>query len=81
MAFGRLAHLHEQMKRTPCERCKLLYDHKKYDKCPHCGELDDAALKIFLANREAELIKKKSVGKWFLIIALIIIFLMILMNF
>ena len=77
---GRLALLQEQMKKTPCKRCKLLYNHKKKDKCPHCGDLDDTGLQVFLARREIGFRKRKSAGKWFLIIALVIVLLMILVN-
>ena len=77
---GRLALLQEQMKKAPCERCKLLYNHKKRNKCPHCGNLNEADLQIFLAKREAGFRKRKSVGKWFLIVALIIILVIVLMN-
>lgn len=75
-----MALLQEQMKKTPCKRCKLLYNHSKNDQCPHCGELDEAGLQLLLAKRAVGFRKRKSAARWFFVAALIIIFLIVLIN-
>jgi len=32
---ARAAHLRNQMKKTPCRRCGLHYDHSSSEQCPH----------------------------------------------
>ena len=77
---GRLGVLQEQMKKTPCKRCHLLYNHATRDSCPHCGHLDEAGLQLMLANRAKGYQKRKAAAKWFFIAALIIIFALVLVN-
>lgn len=77
---GRLALLQEQMKKTPCKRCHLLYNHAIKESCPHCGHLDEAGLQLMLAKRAAGFQKRKTAAKWFFIAAMIIIFLVVLIN-
>ncbi|MEM7304121.1 MAG: hypothetical protein AAF372_01185 [Pseudomonadota bacterium] len=77
---GRLVLLQEQLKKTPCKRCKLLYNHRKYDTCPHCGHLDETGLQLLLAKKARGHQQRKSAAKWFFVLALIIVFLIVLIN-
>ena len=77
---SRFTILQEQMKKTPCERCHLLYNHTVKETCPHCGNLDEAGLQLMLVKRAKGFEKRKLAAKWFFSAALIIIFLLVLIN-
>ncbi len=78
---GRLALLKEQLKKKPCSRCGFHYDPLIKDKCPRCGDLDDKGFQILLKRIEANHQKRKSLGRVFFIIALVITILMLLGKF
>jgi hypothetical protein len=60
-----------QPKKKRCERCGLYYT-ESLDKCQHCGDLNDHELKMLLDNKEQEFKSNASIGKYFLMFALII---------
>lgn len=76
--IARAALLKEQMKRKPCKRCKLHYNHKKLTDCPHCGDLTEKGLEELFANKEEHYQSRKTLGMIFFILALITVFLMAL---
>jgi len=82
MSFGglaaRAALLKEQIKKKPCKRCGLQYNHKELDKCPHCGELDEHALARLLERRENEFQANKSLGFWFLLGAVVLLIVVVI---
>ncbi|MGM0593497.1 MAG: hypothetical protein ACQETD_03080 [Pseudomonadota bacterium] len=61
------------MKKQPCERCGLLYDHKKEERCPYCGELDQEGLKQLLARRAVAHQANRRLGLRFLLAAAFIL--------
>ncbi|WP_448548473.1 hypothetical protein [Thalassotalea fusca] len=67
----------KQRKQKRCDRCELYYD-KSLDKCPHCSELTDYQLVQFKAQQKETLQDTASFGKYLLIIAMIIGFLLLL---
>ena len=70
---ARMAFLQKQMGQTPCVRCRLLYDPKENEVCPHCGGLDQAELERFLDKKALEREGNHFIGKIFFIIALALI--------
>ena len=85
MSFGgliaRAVLLKEQLKKKPCKRCGLLYDPKKEEKCPHCGDLDNKGLEILLNKKKKEFQGNKQLGLWFIFSAIVILFLLVFINF
>ena len=78
---ARAALLKEQMKKKPCQRCGLLYNPKKEEKCPHCGDLDERGLALLLEKKEREIQGNRQLGNWFIFSAIVILFLMLLISF
>lgn len=77
---ARAALLKEQMKKKPCERCSLHYNHVSFDKCPHCHHLDELRLQQLFAKKEAAFQSRKSIGILFFILALIAGFLILVIS-
>jgi hypothetical protein len=71
--FARASLLKEQMKKKPCKRCGLLYDPKKEDQCPYCGDLDEAGLASLLERRETEYRANRQLGFRFILAAVFIL--------
>ncbi len=67
----------KQEKLKKCDRC-LLYYEEKIDKCSHCGDLDEEGVKKLIEMHHDELISNSSLGKYFVLISIFIIFLLIL---
>ena len=76
---GRLILLKEQLKKKPCSRCGYHYDPLIKNKCPRCGDLDEITLQDLLKKIQAGHQNRKSLGKLFFIIALIIAILLLIM--
>jgi ribosomal protein L37E len=70
--------LKEQMKKKPCKRCGLHYDHKEMDECPHCGHLDQTGLEKLLAEKEEEHQGNRTLGSVFLVAAVVLAILMVI---
>jgi hypothetical protein len=77
---ARAALLKEQMKKKPCKRCGLHYNHLAKNECPHCSHLDEAALVILFSKKEAGYQGRKSLGMLFFIAALITGFLLLILS-
>jgi hypothetical protein len=60
--------LKDQLHIKPCQRCGLHYD-QRTPACPHCGDLDDAALKVMLEEKDRERQGNAAMGRVFLVIA------------
>ena len=71
--LARGAILKEQMKKTPCERCGLHFDHSENKECPYCGDLDQKGLEHLLKQQDLEKQGNKSLGSMFLIVAIILV--------
>ena len=71
--IARAAILKKQMKKTPCKRCGLHFDHSENKECPHCGNLDQRGLKHLLEQQDVEKQGNKSLGSMFLIVAIILV--------
>lgn len=78
MLGGRLFLLLQDLNRKRCERCSLHYE-KHHNKCPHCSDMTDLELKIYLDERGIDPNAKSGVGQ-FLIFAAIIILLIFLLS-
>ena len=78
--LARGALLKEQLKKTPCKRCGLHYDHSKKEECPHCGTLDHKGLKRLLEQKNTEKQGNKSLGFIFVVIASVLVFLVVAIN-
>ncbi len=77
----KMQQLKEMMKMKPCKRCRLYFDPIKQENCPHCSELDDAALAKMLKKRASQKKGHKILGGWFYLIAIFISILLILSLF
>ncbi len=64
----RAALLKDQLHIKPCKRCGLHFDERTQD-CPHCGDLDDAALKAMLVKKDLEREGNAAMGRIFLLVA------------
>jgi hypothetical protein len=60
-----------QPKKKRCERCGLYYT-EKLNKCSHCGDLDDSGLQALLERHEEEFKGNASLGKFFILGAVVI---------
>lgn len=69
--FARVWLLKDQLHIKPCKRCGLHYDQRE-PTCPHCGELDDAALAAMLAEKAHEREGNAAMGWIFLLIAAVL---------
>ena len=78
--FARGAILKAQIKKTPCKRCGLHFDHSKNKECPHCGNLDQKGLEHLLEQQNVEKQGNKSLGSMFLIVAIILVVLVLLVG-
>ncbi|MBI3186387.1 MAG: hypothetical protein HYZ31_00795 [Gammaproteobacteria bacterium] len=76
--IARAALLKEQMKKQPCKRCGLHYDPIEMKQCPHCSHLDEPGLAKLLEQKENEIQSNKSLGFWFFIGAIVLLFIMII---
>jgi len=63
----------QHKKLTRCNRCFLYFD-KILDKCSHCSDLNDDEVKELIAKHKNELASNASVGKYFFMIALFMLF-------
>jgi hypothetical protein len=63
---ARAALLKEQMKKKPCERCSLHYNHVSFDKCPHCHHLDELRLQQLFAKKKLRFKVENPLGYCFL---------------
>jgi hypothetical protein len=77
--LARMALLKEQLKSKPCVRCHQLYDPTTLEKCPHCGELDDADLLQYIEQLESEHLGNRKLGMWFLTAMLVVGFIMLVL--
>ena len=77
---ARAALLKEQLKKKPCERCSLHYNHVSFNKCPNCHHLDELRLQQLFAKKEAAFQSRKSIEMLFFILALIAGFLMLVVS-
>jgi len=59
-----------------CNRCFLCYE-KKLDKCPHCSDLDKEEVKKLIEMHHDVQVSNSSLGKYFVIISIFIISLLI----
>ncbi len=64
------------MKGEPCERCTLYYEHNKHVRCPHCGDLDDAAVRRLRHRLEQRKRAAIPLGYLFLLLAGVLLMLM-----
>lgn len=83
MSIGGLlarAALPKEQKKKPCMRCGSLYDPKKEDKCPYCGDLDERGLTRLLDRRESEHQANRQLGVWFILAVVVILFITILVG-
>lgn len=76
--LGSAASLKRKMGQKPCERCGLLYNPKRKDKCPHCGDLDDQGLKRLQERLAREHRGHRVLGFWFAVGAAFILFVLVL---
>lgn len=60
-----------------CPRCGLRYP-RKHERCPHCAELDDAALERYLAEQAGSREGGGRLGWLFLLIAAALVVLVVL---
>ena len=77
MFGGRLFLLLQDLNRTRCDRCSLHHE-KHYDKCPHCSDMNDFELKVFLEERGLDPNAKSGIGQFLIFAAIIIIFIFLL---
>lgn len=75
---ARAALLKEQLKKKPCKRCGLHYDHDEDAECPHCGHLDEAGLQQLLAKKERERHGNSRLGNRMLLAAILVFVIMLL---
>ncbi len=78
--FARAALLKEQMKKKPCKRCGLLYDPKKEEQCPYCGDLDEAGLARLFERRETAYRANRQLGYRFIFAAVVVLLIVIMMG-
>jgi hypothetical protein len=72
MSLGaRLYLLFQDLNQKRCERCSLHYKNN-HDKCPHCSDMTDAALDVFLEERGIDP-NAKSGLRHFIVFAAIIV--------
>ena len=60
-----------QPKRKRCKRCGLYFPEELVT-CLHCGSLDDHGLQLLLQRKEAETRGNAALGRFFLVLALLI---------
>lgn len=75
---ARAALLQNQKHTKPCERCGLHSAFEDNKLCPHCSSLDEAGLKKLMAKKEQNYQGRSNLGKWFIMAALALGFLMLL---
>ncbi len=63
-------------KQNKCNRCGLFY-YKTHAKCPHCSELPDYKVKLFIKQRKKE---RTKIGKYMFIGMFVIIIVLYLIN-
>jgi len=69
--LAKLAQIREYKRYRQCARCRLRY-HEREDKCPHCGDLDDAALAQFLEQRRSYRHGRRWLGRLFFGVAALV---------
>lgn len=75
---GKLFLLLQDLNKKRCERCSLHYE-KHHDKCPHCSDMNDFALKVYLEQRGLDPNAKD--GLWsFIVFAGIVILVIFLLS-
>jgi len=75
MLFTPMRQKQEKLKK--CNRCLLNYE-EKHDKCPHCRDLDEKGVIKLIEMHRDEQKSNSSLGKYFVLISITIIFLLIL---
>lgn len=78
MLGGRLFLLLQDLNRKRCKRCSFYYE-KHYNKCPHCRDMSDIELKIYLEERDIDPNAKSGLGQ-LLIFAAIVTLLIFLLS-
>lgn len=75
---GLLEHFKAYLKKRPCERCGLMYNHQLKPRCPHCGGLDEEGLaRLFEICRRRHR-ENRHIAKGFFIAAMVLLALMVL---
>ncbi len=77
MFGGRLFLLLQDLNRKRCDRCSLHYE-KHNDKCPHCSDMNDFELKVFLEEGGIDPNAKSGIGQFLIFAAIIILFIFLL---
>ena len=70
----------KDLDRKRCVRCSLHYE-KNHDKCPHCSDMNDFALKVFLDERGIDPNAKSGLGQFLLFAAIIMLVIFVLSKF
>lgn len=77
---AKLIVLLQDLNQKRCDRCSLHYG-KDHDKCPHCSDMNDFALKAFLEERGIDPNAKSSLGQFLVFAAIIMLVIIILSKF
>ncbi len=78
MPLGRAVWHSMQPKRKKCDRCNL-YSRENLDKCRWCGDLDEQGLALLRERIEHQHQSNKSLGRLFIVLAVITALLIVLM--
>jgi len=76
--IARLILLLQERNQIKCKRCGLYY-HKQQPRCPHCRDMDEARLRVFLEESGIDPKAKSGLGQ-FLVLATIIVVVLLLLS-
>ncbi len=77
---AKLILLIKDLSQKRCERCSLHYE-KHHDQCPHCSDMNDFALNVYLKDRGIDPNAKSGLGQFLLFGAIIVLIIYFLSRF